>query len=241
MKDNKKESKFNPLSHIGETYGIYTIIDMLNEKDKYGHYIYIARCKECGYKKYSHYGGISSKSNTANICNHLTVGNKYINPTKWDNHRIGEIFRDMKRRCYNKQNNNYKWYGSKGIKICEEWLNNPKSFEEWSISNGYKDGLTIDRIDESKNYSPSNCRWISHDENTRRAGKVNWITINEETLTGRQWAAKLGLGLLTIDKYIKKYGLETTKNLIEEMIKSPPSTKYRKPKQTWLSVYDIQI
>lgn len=240
MKESNKEKKFDPHCHIGETHGIYTIVDMLNEKDEYGHYVYVGECKECGYKKYSHYGSFSGEHSKAAICKHLTLGNnEYIKPTQWTNYRIGKIFRSMKQRCYNVKNKGYKWYGAKGIKVCDEWLNNPKLFEDWSLKNGYEDNLTIDRIDENKNYSPDNCRWISFNENSRRAGKVNWITINEETLTGRQWATKLGLGLLTIDKYIKKHGFEKTKKLIIEMIKSPPSTKHRKSKQTWFSVYGI--
>lgn len=231
-----KESRFDPRCHIGETHGIYTIIEILNEKDKYGHYIYVAECKECGYKKYSHYGGIASASKKTNTCKHLELSS-----TKCNNHRINKIFDDMKRRCYRKQNKDYRWYGEKGIKVCDEWLNNPKSFEQWALQNGYKDDLTIDRIEEDKDYSPDNCRWVPLEENARRAGKVNWITIDNETLTGRQWAEKMGLGVLTIDKYIKKYGLEKTRELIVAMTKQSPSTKYRKSKQTWFSVYDIQL
>ena len=50
----------------------------------------------------------------------------------------------MKQRCYNPNEKSYKWYGAKGIKICDEWINSPKSFEEWSLQNGYNDNLTID-------------------------------------------------------------------------------------------------
>lgn len=240
MEKNKRENKFDPHCHIGETHGIYTIVDMLDKKDKYGHWIYVGECNECGYKKYSHYGKFACKDHKTISCRHLTLGtNKNVPITRWTNNKIAKTFQNMKRRCYNEHDKNYKWYGLKGIKVCDEWLNNPKSFEEWSLNNGYNDNLTIDRIDEHKDYSPDNCRWISLSENSRRAGKVNWITVDEETLTGRQWAEKLGIGLLTINKYIKQYGLEKTKELIREMIKSPPSTKYRKSHQTWFSVYNL--
>lgn len=241
MKENKKENNFDPRCHIGETHGVYTIVDMLNEKDEYGHWIYVGECNECGYKKYSHYGGFAGKDKKVTSCKHLTLGtNKNIPTTKWKNRRIAKIFRGIKQRCYNKNEKSYRWYGAKGIKICDEWLNNPKLFEEWSLQNGYKDNLTIDRIDECKNYSPDNCRWIALDENSRRAGKVNWIAIDDERLTGRQWSLKLGLGLLTIDKYIRQYGLNKTKELIQSMLKELPSTKHRKSHQTWFSVYGIQ-
>ena len=242
MKENEKENKFDPRSHIGETHGIYTIIDMLDEKDKYGHWIYVGECNECGHKKYSHYGGFTGKDNKVTSCKHLTLGtNKNIPTTKWENDRIAKIFRGIKQRCYNKNEKSFKWSGAQGIKICDDWLNNPKLFENWSLQNGYNDNLTIDRINEDKNYSSDNCRWIALDENSRRAGKVNWITVNNETLTGRQWSLRLGLGLLTIDKYIRQYGINKTKKLIQAILKEPLSNKHRKSHQTWFSVYGIQI
>lgn len=83
--------------------------------------------------------------------------------------RIYSIFSGMKTRCYNKNCKRYKYYGAKGVKICEEWLNDIQSFIDWSMSNGYNDMLTIDRIDSDGDYCPENCRWISKAENTKYA------------------------------------------------------------------------
>ena len=77
----------------------------------------------------------------------------------------------MKQRCYNKNKDNYKWYGGRGISVCDEWLNNFMSFYDWSINNGYKDGLKIDRIDVNKNYCPENCRFITQKEQCRNTRK----------------------------------------------------------------------
>lgn len=65
-------------------------------------------------------------------------------------------------------------YGGKGVVLCEEWLgeNGYENFYLWAINNGYKDGLTIDRIDENGNYEPSNCQWITKSENTAKANKT---------------------------------------------------------------------
>lgn len=82
---------------------------------------------------------------------------------------LSNIFRQMKMRCYNPNNPKYKWYGGKGIKICDEWLNGSRHFIEWALHNGYEKGLTIDRIDPNKDYSPENCRWITRAENSSRA------------------------------------------------------------------------
>ena len=67
----------------------------------------------------------------------------------------------MKVRCYYTKQVYYKRYGGRGIKVCEEWKNSFESFHEWAIHNGYKEGLSLDRIDNDGNYEPSNCRWVS--------------------------------------------------------------------------------
>lgn len=72
------------------------------------------------------------------------------------------VWRNMKSRCYYKRNNRYKNYGGRGVTVCDEWLNSPEVFIEWSTNiGGYKDGLTLDRIDNDGDYSPSNCRYTS--------------------------------------------------------------------------------
>ncbi|MBR5460641.1 MAG: hypothetical protein IKV53_07195 [Clostridia bacterium] len=76
--------------------------------------------------------------------------------------RLYRIYNAMKTRCYNKHSKAYKNYGERGIAICDDWLNKETgfvNFYNWSISHGYADNLSIDRIDGDKGYSPDNCRW----------------------------------------------------------------------------------
>lgn len=71
--------------------------------------------------------------------------------------------------------------------MCQEWIDDPASFEEWAYKNGYKNNLTIDRINEDRNYCPDNCRWITLEENSRFKSTTNYITATV-TLSGKQWA-----------------------------------------------------
>ena len=70
-------------------------------------------------------------------------------------------------RCYNPKRENYSIYGGRGITICQEWLDDPNSFIDWALNNGFQRHLSIDRIDSNKKYAPENCRWATRQQQSR--------------------------------------------------------------------------
>ena len=227
--------------HVGKKIGIYEILYLNDYKSKDGHKVYHIKCTECGWENDIQYRFIKELSQ---ICKHLSVSGYYTSfngKKSWTNRRIKRAFDAMYLRCYDENNKDYRWYGAKGVQICNEWLKNPLSFETWSTQNGYRNDLTIDRIDSDGDYSPENCQWIPLKENSRKAGKVNWITVNGETLTGRQWAEKLNLGVNRINTIIRERGLDAAENLIRSIIEDPGTIEQRGLNQSLLSIYDVKI
>ena len=98
--------------------------------------------------------------------------------------RLYRIYTCMKGRCYNKSHNRYKYYGSKGVTICEEWLNDFCIFYQWAQDNHYQDSLTIDRMDRNGNYEPGNCRLATYSEQSINRGKLK---SNTSGYTGVNW------------------------------------------------------
>lgn len=109
------------------------------------------------------------------------------------NKRLCKIWECMLNRCYNKNNDNYKHYGKKGITICEDWKNSFESFVIWAKNNGYNDKLTIDRIDFNGNYCPENCRWVTMEEQANNKRNNRFITYNGKTQTIAQWSKETGI------------------------------------------------
>lgn len=102
-------------------------------------------------------------------------------------------WRGMKDRCMNPSHKSYKYYGEKGVKICLEWQKSFENFRDWALSNGYQEGLSIDRIDVKGNYEPSNCRWATLEQQANNKTTNHFLTYNGKTQTINQWADYLGI------------------------------------------------
>lgn len=106
--------------------------------------------------------------------------------------RLYRIWHSMKQRCSNKNLPFYKYYGGKGVTVCPEWQKY-KPFHEWALKNGYREDLTIDRIDLNKGYCPENCRWIPFAEQRKNTTQTRKITINGITKPLKDWCREYGI------------------------------------------------
>lgn len=177
---------------IGQKFGRLTVIEELPERNKQGLIVYKCQC-DCG--QYTNVIGRELRRGHTKSCGCL-VRDTITKHDKCDT-RLYKIYRNILSRCYNKNHNRYKDWGGRGIKVCSAWLNDFMSFYNWAMDNGYKENLTIDRINNDGNYEPDNCRWrTSYDQANNRRNTLN-IHYHNKVQSLSKWMDELNL---TIDR-----------------------------------------
>lgn len=129
--------------------------------------------------------------------------------------KLYDVWKTMRQRCNNSKNVSYHNYGGRGISVCEEWENSFQSFYDWSMSNGYSDNLTIDRIDVNGNYCPENCRWTDRQVQANNTRVNHRITYNGETHSMAEWARITGMSYSSLSNRIKTYHWSIERALTE--------------------------
>lgn len=190
----------------GKTFGRLTVIGEAG-RSKAGYALWKCRC-ECGNFKIvqsRHLNSGASKS-----CGCLMYETQMRN--RRDNTKHGYahnellygVWKNMKARCYNPANNRSQFYLGKGIVVCDEWKNDYEAFRKWAYENGYKTGLSIDRINNDGNYEPNNCRWATAKTQANNQSRNRMLTYNGETFTMSEWAEKLNISYGTINHRVQR-------------------------------------
>jgi hypothetical protein len=131
--------------------------------------------------------------------------------------RLFGVWESMRSRCNNPNREKYKDYGARGIKVCDEWQMSAKAFCEWSLANGYSEGLQLDRIDNDKGYSPDNCRWVTPKQNSRNRRNTVMLNVNGTTKSVAEWCETINVSPFTIYWWVKSKGVKYAETRLSEL------------------------
>lgn len=201
----------------GKRFGRLQVL--MRSGSKNGSAMWLCRC-DCGKTKVI--CGVELRSGETKSCGclHREIASQTMTKHNGSHkERLYRVWAAMLSRTRNPNATNYKYYGGRGIKVCEEW-NDYEVFRDWALQNGYNPSAqygecTLDRINVDGNYCPTNCRWVnmSSQNNNQRSNKT--IVYNNESHNLKQWSDILGINYSTFKKYIK------SGRTIEDIINAP--------------------
>jgi hypothetical protein len=173
-------NQFKETDYIGKTYNYLTILKFTRlSRVSTGQITRHCLCRcRCGKEKEYALNNILGARSKSCGCMPYSCHNPYFKT------RLYRIYQGMKTRCYKESHPAYRYYGAKGVKVCKTWKNNFQSFYNWAINNGYKENLSIDRINPCGNYTPSNCRWATSKQqanNKRLSNRLNIKKLSDKT------------------------------------------------------------
>lgn len=129
-----------------------------------------------------------------------------------DRDRLYRIWTLMRGRCNNKSSDHYKWYGERGVRVCDDW-NDFLCFRDWALNNGYSESLTLDRVNVDGDYCPDNCRWATQKEQSNNTRRNHYLEYDGKTQTMKQWSEELCLNYDNLKYHINDCHWDTGRAL----------------------------
>ena len=198
----------------GMKFGRLTVL-RLSHKDNRKECHWLCKC-ECGNQKVV--SGNKLRSGNTKSCGCLQkefLDGRLRRKHGLTNTKLYATWENMKHRCEDPKNWMYPNYGGRGIKVCEEW-HNSSTFFEWAYSHGYKEGLTIERIDVNGNYELGNCTWIPIKNQYLNRTDSHFVTAFGKTQTISEWAKESGIKYDTIERRLNQYGWDAERAVTEK-------------------------
>lgn len=131
----------------------------------------------------------------------------------YDTSSLRDIHKAMLQRCYNRDHKSYKYYGKKGIKVCARWRGDKGRLHLFEDMGARPEGMTLDRIDNTKGYSPTNCRWATRKQQVRNRKGNNYVSIEGKTMCLTEAAEYIGISIGTVKTRIRR-GMSTLEALL---------------------------
>ena len=186
----------------GQRFGWVTVIERVFAKGKSGHARWLCQC-DCGKTYITNSHNLLQGKSTSCGCKRIKSNIKHGDGRHKNRSRLYHVWADMKNRCSSPKCHAYKHYGARGIKVCSEWMEY-EPFRDWSITHGYADNLTLDRIDVNGDYEPSNCRWATWKQQANNKRGTRKLTYNGKTQSIQEWSEELGIKRTTINNRIRR-------------------------------------
>lgn len=205
------------ISITGQVFGRLTILERVENAEN-GSVMYNCICS-CGIKCIKAYTCIINGLTKSCGCYNVELGKVRFLTHGKSKHPLFRIWAGIKQRCYDKNVKAYRWYGLKGITMCDEWLSSFESFYSWGINAGWKTGLSIERLNNKFSYSPWNCKWIPRQKQNRNKTNSRLLTHNGLTMSMLEWSERLQMPYGTISRRINGFKWSVEKSLTQPIRK----------------------
>lgn len=198
----------------GTLFGRWVVLERVEYRETGGRVRPYIECEcDCGTVEFVNIRNLRQGNSKSCGCWHMEKASEANSTHRQSGQRLHRIWKQMRQRCYNPNARSYKWYGAKGITICDEWLASFEAFRDWSLVAGYFDAAEIDRKESSESYCPGNCQWVTKAENL--INKQALLPVHLERAV-RQLADEQGVPAATI-----------IRQAVEAYVASPPLRRKR--------------